>query len=163
MNGFVGVPNSSTGTPIDVSVVQVGGSQVSRQRFALGDDIDGAALATVSSQLPSWNTSALVVRPINPSWGASVASGVTWVHAFATTLVKAGSGVLSRVIINSAGGTGNSAQLWDGNPAQGGVQFAKIGLSTMPCSLVYEINFLNGLYIVTVGGTECGDITIVFE
>jgi hypothetical protein len=133
--------------------------------MVVGDDTDASALAQVTGTTPDHSSYGLVVRPVTAAQSASLGQGVTWVHQLTTTIVKSTPGYLSHIIINNPGDTGNVAAIWDGDPNNGGTQFASLNLSVNPTTLNYSLNFSSGLYIVTSGplGSECGDITVVFN
>jgi hypothetical protein len=61
---FVQVPLDSTGKKVDCSVLTTSGGTVERQRCAIGDDTDPAALAKVGNAQPASNAYGLAVRPI---------------------------------------------------------------------------------------------------
>ena len=78
-----------------------------------------------------------------------------------TTLINIGSGVIfSGLLVNTAGSAWN-AQIYNGNPASGGVL-----LATIPCNAVGPVaspllNCPNGLYVVTAG-TTAGSVNVAF-
>jgi len=74
-----------------------------------------------------------------------------------TTLVKTGLGVLSSVVINKAGATGNIATIYDGVDA-GGTVIAVVD-TTSARSLVYNCAFTVGLTVVMATGTAA-DLTV---
>jgi hypothetical protein len=79
--------------------------------------------------------------------------------ALAITILKYGQGRLHKVVINQSSGT--SITLYDDLAAVVANTIAIIDPSTTPSTLTYDLDFSNGLSVVTVGaGINC---TIVYE
>ncbi len=75
-----------------------------------------------------------------------------------TTLLKAGTGILRRVVINAAGTT---AVIYD-NVTGTGPTIATLNLgANFPVSVQYDVPFLTGLTMVTTGGAV--NLTVVYE
>jgi hypothetical protein len=74
-----------------------------------------------------------------------------------TTTLKSGRGMLQCVTINSKGGGGNTATIYDSTTGSGAV-LAVVDTSQVQ-TLTYCIQFNNGLTIVTAGGTP-PDLTV---
>lgn len=84
-----------------------------------------------------------------------IARNITGANTF---VIKAGPGILHRIIINAAGTT---ATLFD-NTAGSGPQIGALNLgANFPVSVQYQAPFITGLTIVTTGAA-C-NLTIVFE
>jgi hypothetical protein len=81
----------------------------------------------------------------------------TNINSAGTTTIKKGPGVLRSVTINTKGGAGHTATLFDGLDA-GGKKMAAID-ATSQITLVYDVAFKTGLTLVTAGGSAA-DITI---
>jgi hypothetical protein len=81
----------------------------------------------------------------------------TNVNSAGTTNIKKGPGVLRSVTINTKGGAGHTATIFDGLDATG-QKIAAID-ATNQITLIYDIAFKTGLTLVTAGGNPA-DITI---
>ena len=99
-------------------------------------------------------------RDGDASNGAAGIWNYTNINSQATTVVKSSSGILHCLIINTPTAT-TTVTMYDNTAASG----TKIGTLTIASgqpalSLEYDIEFLNGLTIVT--GTANSDITVAY-
>lgn len=102
---------------------------------------------------------------VNDTGGLTVETGeqnnsFSRLNAAATTTLKTGSGVLHRVIITTAGATGNRITLYD-NTSGTGVVIADFNPPTTG-SLEFNCKFSTGLTVV-VAGTTPPDVTVVYR
>lgn len=74
------------------------------------------------------------------------------------TLLKTGQGLLHTVTINTKGAAANTLSIYDGVDNTGTL-LATIDTTVAFGSLIYDIGFLVGLYIVSATGTQA-DITV---
>jgi hypothetical protein len=79
------------------------------------------------------------------------------VTANTTTTAKSGAGRLAGVAVNTKG-SGSQAVVSD----TGGTVIATIDTSSALGTIVYDCPFVNGLTIVTTGGSPA-DITVIFQ
>lgn len=77
----------------------------------------------------------------------------------ATTVVKSGSGILERIIVNS-GGSGSTIAIYDNTSAA--TTLIGTATSASQATLIYGCRFSTGLTIVTASGTAA-DITVVYR
>lgn len=77
-----------------------------------------------------------------------------------TTTLKTQAGNLHRITIND-NGTGSTATIYDSATASGTI-IAIVDTSATGSNIEYDVDFNNGLTIVTAGGTP-GDLTVVFD
>lgn len=87
-------------------------------------------------------------------------SNGTNISTLTTTVVKSGSGILRRIVVNKVGTT-DTATVYD-NTAGSGTIIASINCSAAHRTLEYGVRFTTGLTIVTAG-TAASDITVVWE
>lgn len=77
-----------------------------------------------------------------------------------TTAVKASSGFLHAITINTKGATGNTLTVYD-NTAASGTAIATIDTTVTYGTLIYDVAFSTGLTIVTATGTAA-DVTVSY-
>lgn len=77
-----------------------------------------------------------------------------------TTVVKAGSGVLKRIVINGSVATG-TITIFDNTAASGPKIGTITSTGTVPLSIDFNARFVTGLTIVTA--TAAQDITVIFQ
>jgi hypothetical protein len=104
-------------------------------------------------------------RPVAHAQAGIAGGAYKYISTATTTTVKNGNGYLSILSVN--GGTAGTVSLYDiassgctGTPASG--KFAAITVSGtfQPVSMFYELNFGNGLCVVTSAAT---DVTVAFN
>lgn len=78
----------------------------------------------------------------------------------ATTVVKASSGFLHSITLNKKGAASNTATVYD-NTAGSGTKIGIIDTTSAIVTLVYDVEFLTGLTIVTATGTAV-DMTVSY-
>jgi hypothetical protein len=105
-------------------------------------------------------TNAIVPLNITPS---TLLPGANFknIEANATTNVLTSRGILSRVVINTAGAAGNTCTLYD-DPATTNNKLATIDTTTGVGVLIYNIALANGLTVVTATGTAA-KLTIITQ
>jgi len=82
------------------------------------------------------------------------------INTLTTTVVKSAPGMLHTVTINSKGGTASIATIYD-NTSGSGTVLAVIDVTAQLVTLVYDIQFLTGLTIVTATGSAA-DLTVSY-
>ena len=82
----------------------------------------------------------------------------TNINSNGNTLVKSGQGVLRSITFNKKGASSNTATLYDGTDNTGTV-IGVIDTTDKISTLLYDLKFFVGLYIVTATGT-CADMTV---
>lgn len=100
----------------------------------------------------------MLQTPLNMPVGAQVSAPIT---TNATTLINSGSGATFAGALVNTVGSAWTAEIYNGNPASGGVL-----LTTIPGDTVQPVPFPalrcpNGLYVVTAG-TTAGSMNIAF-
>jgi hypothetical protein len=148
---------SDTGNPVKVGGVYNSSppTLTTGQRSDLQMDSSGNAKFYLATQLDKTNDSIT-----NYPYGHQYQNITT----DATTIVKSGSGVLHRIVINTPVAS-SVITLYDNTTNSG----SKIGTITLPATLLsqgpmvaqYELAFTTGLTIVT--GTGASDITVVYR
>ena len=93
----------------------------------------------------------------NPN-GAQVSSAIT---TNATTAINLGSGATFAGILVNAAGSAWTAEIYNGNPASGGVLLATVPGDTVQPVPSPALRCPNGLYVVTAG-TTAGSMNIAF-
>jgi len=83
------------------------------------------------------------------------------INSLTTTVVKSGPGYLHSITVNSKGATGNTATVYD-NTAGSGSVLAVIDVTANLVTLLYDIQFLTGLTLVTASGTAA-DLTVSYS
>lgn len=78
----------------------------------------------------------------------------------ATTVVKAASGTLHAIVINTSGAASNTITVYD-NTAGSGTVVALIDGTSVPKTLLYDADMLTGITIVSATGTGA-DLTILW-
>ncbi len=78
-----------------------------------------------------------------------------------TTVVKSGSGVLKRIVVNKVGGASNTCTIYDNTTATGTI-IGTIDPVHTQMVFEYDVVFNTGLTIVTATGTAA-DLTIVYQ
>jgi len=113
---------------------------------------------------------ALLSAVIIIGWPARAQMGIAGgvakhINTATTTVVKNGNGYLDIVSLN--GGTAGTVSLYDiassgctGTPASGLLAAITVSGTFPPVSMFYEINFNNGLCVVTSAAT---DVTVAFN
>lgn len=73
-------------------------------------------------------------------------------------------GQLVRIVVNKAGGSGNTAQIYNATEAQGADASLKVGNldTTSVRDVEYQIPLITGIFIVVGGGTT-PDLTVVYR
>lgn len=90
--------------------------------------------------------------------GAQVSAPIT---TSATTLINAGSNaIFAGLLVNTAGSAWN-AEIYNGNPASGGVLLATIAADTVGPVASPLLQCPNGLYVVTAG-TTAGSVNVAY-
>lgn len=96
--------------------------------------------------------------PLNRPLGAQTSAPIT---TSATTEIASGSAtVFSGLLVNTAGSAWN-AEIYNGNPASGGVLLATIPANAVGAVACPLLACPNGLYIVTAG-TTAGSINVAY-
>jgi hypothetical protein len=78
-----------------------------------------------------------------------------------TTAVLAGPGILAAVVVNSGGGNNNLATVYDAN--NGTTTPVAVIDTGARGTLLYELRVQNGITVVTGGGANVPDLTVVFS
>jgi hypothetical protein len=121
--------------------------------------------ATIASSEP-WAAASAIFRPVAlPIQGTVTIAGYNYTHitADATTLVKAGPGILHAIVINTHGVSATiefDDALTHTNP-MGIITLPSTITSAIPISLEYDVQFSTGLSITT--GTATVDITVIWK
>lgn len=79
----------------------------------------------------------------------------------ATTTVVSRNGTLHGITINTKGATGNTLTVYD-NTAGSGTVIAIIDTTGATANLIYDVQFVNGLTVVSASGTGA-DLTIAWQ
>ena|ERR1700694_5974507 len=105
------------------------------------------------------DTSGIMVMPTVNTLATPIAYNYTHISTAATTTVKSGTGTLSRIVVNTIGGT-STLVIYDSVTGSGTV----IGAFTTLVQGSFNMNiaFTNGLTIVTAGVTQA-DVTIIWK
>lgn len=90
----------------------------------------------------------------------SGAYNYTHLAANGTTTIKSTAGVLSSLVVNTRGASGNTITLYDNTSASGAV-IAVIDTTGFTFTGLYDVQFNTGLTVVIAGGTA-GDVTIAW-
>jgi hypothetical protein len=109
--------------------------------------------------LPQTTDSALVLANKQSAALTGASNKFSNITTATTTTVKSGSGVLERIVVNTAG-AGSTFVIYD-NTAGSGTKIAS-GTSATQISLMYNVRFSTGLTIVTASGTPA-DITVIYK
>lgn len=100
----------------------------------------------------------MLQTPLNMPVGAQVSSPIT---TNTTTLINLGSGATFAGALVNAAGSAWTAEIYNGNPASGGVLLATLsGDTVQPVPSPY-LRCPNGLYVVTAG-TTAGNMNIAY-
>ena len=84
------------------------------------------------------------------------------INSLATTQVKSGAGYLHTITINKSGASSNTISVYDATSGTTSPIAVIDGTATAGNTLLFDINFINGLRIITATGTAA-DITVSWE
>ena len=114
-------------------------------------------MANLNDQLLTWLLNPIVTTQASAGAGSNYSNITT----AGTSTVKSGAGTLQGVIVNSKGTVASTITMYD-NTSGTGSKIGTIDSLNLSGAFPYNVNFLNGLTIVTTG-TVAPDITIIYK